>query len=153
MIGAISLLLGMLALDVMPIDLAGAGLALLGIILMVAEAFVPSFGALGLGGAVAFAIGSLMAFDMPGFRLAWPVVAVATARRRLFSPGAGHADSVAPPASVTSGEATLIGADGRVVDWSGDEGPGADAGRNLARPGRDGRLNPGRRSRSSIGTV
>ncbi|MGE5145626.1 MAG: NfeD family protein [Candidatus Eiseniibacteriota bacterium] len=121
-IGAISLLLGMLALDVVPIDLAGAGLALLGIILMVAEAFVPSFGALGLGGAVAFAIGSLMAFGTPGFQLAWPVVAATTAVSAGFFLLILAMLIRSRRRRVTSGEAALLGADGRVVDWSGSEG-------------------------------
>lgn len=121
-IGAISLLLGMLALDVVPIDLAGAGLALLGIILMVAEAFVPSFGALGLGGAAAFAIGSLMAFDTPGFRLEWPVVAGATAVSAGFFLLILAMLIRSRRRRVTSGEAALLGADGRVVDWSDKEG-------------------------------
>lgn len=121
-IGAISLVLGMLALDIVPIDLAGAGLALLGIILMVAEAFVPSFGALGLGGAAAFAIGSLMAFNTPGFRLEWPVVAVTTAVSAGFFLLVLAMLIRSRRRRVTSGEAALLGADGRIVDWSGTEG-------------------------------
>jgi membrane-bound serine protease (ClpP class) len=121
-VGAISLLLGLLALSIIPIDLAGLGLTVLGIGLMVAEAFVPSFGALGIGGVIAFVLGSLMAFDTPGFRLAWPVVVGATivsaglfllvlamlvrARRRPHS----------------SGDAALLGADARVLSWAGEEG-------------------------------
>lgn len=121
-VGAISLVLGMLALDIVPIDLAGAGLALLGIVLMVAEAFVPAFGALGLGGAAAFAIGSLMAFDAPGFRLPWPVVAVATAASAAFFLLILAMLIRSRRRQVTSGEAALLGADGRVVDWSDGEG-------------------------------
>jgi len=47
----------------MPISYAGLALLILGIALMTAEAFVPSFGALGLGGLVAFVIGSVMLID------------------------------------------------------------------------------------------
>ena len=49
-IGAICLLLAAYALQVMPVNYVGLGLILLGVLLMVAELFVPSFGALGLGG-------------------------------------------------------------------------------------------------------
>src|SRR5206468_12621781 len=77
-IGSISLVLGLVALNFVPIDMAGVGLTLLGIALMAAEAFVPSSGALGIGGAAAFASGSLMTFDTPGYQLAWPVGAGAT---------------------------------------------------------------------------
>jgi membrane-bound serine protease (ClpP class) len=121
-IGSISLVLGLVALNFVPIDMAGIGLTLLGIALMAAEAFVPSSGALGIGGAAAFAIGSLMTFDTPGYQLAWPVVAGATAvsmglfilvlamlvrsrRRPQFG-----------------GDAALLGATGEVIGWVGGEG-------------------------------
>ncbi len=67
--GAISLLLALYAFQVLPINYAGFALIILGIVLMVAEAFVPSFGALGIGGVIAFVIGSviLMDTDVPGF--------------------------------------------------------------------------------------
>ena len=68
-VGAICLLLAMFAFQVLPINYAGLALILLGIALMIAEAFVPSIGVLGLGGVVAFVIGSviLMDTDAPGF--------------------------------------------------------------------------------------
>ncbi|MDH5369325.1 MAG: nodulation protein NfeD [Gammaproteobacteria bacterium] len=68
-IGAICLLLAMYAFQLLPINYAGMGLILLGIALMVAEAFEPSFGMLGIGGVVAFIFGSiiLMDTDAPGF--------------------------------------------------------------------------------------
>lgn len=68
-VGAISLLLALFAFQALPVSYAGVGLIVLGLLLMVAEAFAPSFGALGLGGAAAFVIGSviLMDTDAPGF--------------------------------------------------------------------------------------
>lgn len=68
-IGSICLLLALYAFQLLPVNYAGMGLILLGIALMIAEAFVTSFGILGLGGIVAFVIGSviLMDTDMPGF--------------------------------------------------------------------------------------
>lgn len=76
-VGAICLLLALYALQVLPISYSGLGLILLGIALMVAEALSPSFGALGLGGVIAFIIGSviLMDTDLPGYQIAWPVIA------------------------------------------------------------------------------
>lgn len=64
--GAICLLLGMTALQVLPINYSGLVLMLLGLALLISELFVPSFGALGLGGIVAFILGSLLLFDTPG---------------------------------------------------------------------------------------
>lgn len=68
-VGAISLLLALYALQMLPINYAGMGLILLGIALMIAEAFAPSFGVLGIGGVVAFIIGSIILMDtqVPGF--------------------------------------------------------------------------------------
>jgi len=68
-IGGICLLLALYALQLLPVNYAGVGLILLGIALMTAEAFAPSFGILGFGGVVAFVIGSVILIDtdMPGF--------------------------------------------------------------------------------------
>lgn len=80
-IGAISLLLALYALQALPINLAGLGLLALGVLLMIGEALVPSFGAMGVGGVIAFALGSLMLFDTagPGFELSMWLVAGVTA--------------------------------------------------------------------------
>lgn len=66
-VGAISLLLALYAFQVLPVNYAGLGLMLLGIALMIAEVFAPSFGALGIGGGVAFAIGSVILMDTDAY--------------------------------------------------------------------------------------
>ncbi len=68
-IGAIALLLALYSFQLLPINYAGVALILLGVALMVGEAFQPSFGMLGIGGTIAFVIGSiiLMDTDTPGF--------------------------------------------------------------------------------------
>jgi membrane-bound serine protease (ClpP class) len=68
-VGAISLLLALFAFQVLPINYAGLALIGLGILLMIAEFIAPSFGALGIGGVVAFVLGSLILIDtdVPGF--------------------------------------------------------------------------------------
>ena len=68
-VGVICLLLAAYALQVLPVNYAGLALILVGLALMVAEAFAPSFGALGLGGIAAFVFGAIMMFDsgVPGF--------------------------------------------------------------------------------------
>ena len=68
-VGAICLLLAAYALQVLPVNYAGLALIFLGIALMIAEAYAPSFGALGIGGVAAFVFGAVMMFDtgVPGF--------------------------------------------------------------------------------------
>jgi membrane-bound serine protease (ClpP class) len=123
-VGAICLLLALYAFHVLPIDYSGLALILLGIALIVAEAFVPSFGVLGLGGIVAFVIGSVMLFDrdIPGFAVAWPLVGGVAL--------AGGASLVlittlvlrARRRPVVSGREQMVGSSGRVLAWSGDRG-------------------------------
>jgi len=76
-VGAICLLLALFAFQVLSVNYAGLALIALGVVLIVAESFVPSFGALGLGGIIAFVIGSVMLLDndVPGFSIAWQLIA------------------------------------------------------------------------------
>jgi membrane-bound serine protease (ClpP class) len=75
-VGAISLLLALFAFQVLSVNYAGLALIALGVLLIVAETFVPSFGTLGLGGIIAFVMGSIMLLDgdVPGFGIAWQVI-------------------------------------------------------------------------------
>ena len=68
-VGAICLLLAMFAFQILPVNYVGLALILLGVVLMIAEALAPSFGALGVGGLVAFVFGSIMLMDIevPGY--------------------------------------------------------------------------------------
>ncbi|HEY7732309.1 MAG TPA: nodulation protein NfeD [Gaiellaceae bacterium] len=65
-VGAISLIVGLYGLQVLPVSVAGLFLMLLAAAFFVAEAFVPSHGALTVAGAIMFVIGSLMLFDPAG---------------------------------------------------------------------------------------
>lgn len=64
--GAIALLLALTSFQLIPFNYAGLLLILLGIALLVGEAFVPSFGILGIGGAISLGLGSLLLFDVEG---------------------------------------------------------------------------------------
>jgi membrane-bound serine protease (ClpP class) len=77
-IGAISIVIALYAFQLLPVNYAGMGLILLGVGLMVAEAFEPSFGMLGIGGVISFIIGSviLMDTDVPGFGIDISVIIV-----------------------------------------------------------------------------
>lgn len=76
-VGSICLLLALFSFQILPINYAGLALMLLGIALMVAEAFQPSFGVLGLGGVAAFVAGSVMLIDaeLPGYGINLGVIA------------------------------------------------------------------------------
>jgi membrane-bound serine protease (ClpP class) len=75
-VGSICLLLALFAFQVLSVNYAGLALIALGVVLIVAESFVPSFGALGLGGIIAFVFGSVMLLDrdVPGFSIAWQLL-------------------------------------------------------------------------------
>ena len=68
-VGVICLLLAAYGVQALPVNYAGLALILVGLALMTAEAFAPSFGALGLGGIAAFVFGAILMFDseIPGF--------------------------------------------------------------------------------------
>jgi len=88
---------------------------------MVTEAFVPSFGALGIGGIAAFVVGSIMLMDadVPGFHVYMPLIgAIATVSAALFL-FVGMMVMRARRRAVVSGPEELIGLGGEVVSWSG----------------------------------
>ncbi|MBI3756632.1 MAG: nodulation protein NfeD [Deltaproteobacteria bacterium] len=70
LVGGICLLLALTVFQVLPINSTGVLLLLLGIGLLIAELFVPSFGILGVGGIFSFVLGSLFLFDAPAEELA-----------------------------------------------------------------------------------
>jgi len=111
-VGAICLLLAAFALQVLPVNYAGLALIGLGIVLMIAEVFAPSFGALGIGGVAAFVIGSVILIDsdVPGFQVSRTLIgAVATVGALLTFAIVGVAVR-ARRAPVVSGREQLIGA-------------------------------------------
>ncbi|MBK1727295.1 NfeD family protein [Halorhodospira neutriphila] len=112
-IGGISLLLALYAFQALPIAYAGLGLIGLGIAFMIAEAFAPSFGVLGLGGAVAFVLGSVMLFDTeaPGFELSLALVAGFTAASLLVFTGVAMMAARAWRRPRLGGADELIGAE------------------------------------------
>ena len=75
-LGAICLLLALYAFQLLPVNFAGLGLMLLGVVLLVSEAFVPAYGVLGTGGVVAFVIGAviLMRTGTPAYQIGLPAV-------------------------------------------------------------------------------
>ena len=116
--GAISLVLALYAFQILPVNYAGLALLALGIMFMLAEVFVPSFGALGFGGVIAFVIGSIILFDKEGtgYAVSLPLIlslSVISAGFFLFVVGAAVKARQRP---VVSGQEELLHSTGEVID-------------------------------------
>jgi len=121
-VGAICLLLALYAFQLLPVNFAGLGLILLGVILIVSEAFVPAYGVLGTGGVVSFVIGSviLMQTGVPGYGIALPVVVGIAIAAAGILVGIVWMAMRSHKRPVVSGREEMIGAIGEVVaDFEG----------------------------------
>jgi membrane-bound serine protease (ClpP class) len=122
-VGAICLLLGLFALQVLPVNYAGLALMALGVLLIISEAFVPSFGTLGLGGLIAFVIGSIILFDtdVPGFGVAMPVIAGIAVAGGLVLAGIVWIFARARRSPVVTGAEQILGSVAEAAeDFTGD---------------------------------
>jgi membrane-bound serine protease (ClpP class) len=117
-VGAICLLIATYAFQLLPVNYAGLALILLGIAFMVTEHFVASFGSLGIGGAIAFVLGSVMLIetDVPGYGVPWTVVAIVTAGSAVFFFFAIGMALRARRRPVVTGAEGLIGIHGEVIE-------------------------------------
>jgi membrane-bound serine protease (ClpP class) len=122
--GAICLLLALFAFQILPVNYAGLALIVLGTLLVVAEAFVPSFGTLGLGGVIAFVIGSIMLFDteVPGYEIAMPFIAGVATAAALVMAGSVWIFTRARNRPVATGMEQMIGSIAEVVSDFESEG-------------------------------
>lgn len=123
-VGGICLLLAIFALQLMPISYVGLALIILGIALMVSEAFIPSFGALGLGGIVAFIIGSVMLIDtdIPGYGISWMLILPVAATTASFIFIVASMALRARKRPLMTGAEELLGAEGEILDDIKTEG-------------------------------
>ena len=122
-IGAICLVLGLYALNMLPVDYTGLALMLLGLAFLVAEAFNPTV-VLGLGGLVAFLLGAMMLIDTdaPEFQLSWTVIGGAMlASIGLLSLTLGYVWR-ARKQPVRTGASAMLGQPAEVLDWAGQQG-------------------------------
>jgi membrane-bound serine protease (ClpP class) len=125
-IGAIALLLALYALNLLPVNYAGLALIVVGIAFMAAEAFLPAFGVLAVGGLVAFVLGSIMLIDddtqLPGFDIPYALIAgVAAASAGLLVFLLGML-AKSRKRAVVSGREQLIGARGEALEDFDREG-------------------------------
>jgi membrane-bound serine protease (ClpP class) len=123
-VGAICLLLAAYALQVIPVNYAGLALIFIGVALMVAEVFAPSFGALGIGGIAAFVFGAIIMFDtdIPGFGISIAfVIAIAVLFAALVIWLLGYLIKLRRRGAVT-GRASIVGGVATVLDDFADSG-------------------------------
>ena len=122
-IGVISGIIALYALNMIPFNYAGLLLILLGIAFMVAEVFVSGFGVLGIGGVVAFAFGSLLLFDADtlGSSVSLPLVIAFSLVSLAFFILVMRLFIRSRAAKVVTGAEEMIGAVGEVVGADGDE--------------------------------
>lgn len=121
-VGAISLLIALYALQILPVNYAGLALIALGVSLIAAEAFVPSFGALGLGGVAALMFGSLMLFDseIPGYGVSTGLLWGVGLSSALAALGMAVMVGRSRRRRVTTGDSGLVGETGRALrDFDG----------------------------------
>ncbi len=123
-VGAISLILALYALNQLPLNTTGVILILLGVGFMIAEAFTPTMGALGVGGLVAFIFGAAMLVDtdVPEFQISWPVILGTAAVSGAFLILLMGYVWRAHQRPVASGAEHLVGAEARVLEWTGKDG-------------------------------
>jgi membrane-bound serine protease (ClpP class) len=123
-VGAICLLIGLFALHLLPVNYAGLALILLGLAFLVAEAFLPSYGSLGIGGIVAFAIGAVLLIetDVPGFGIPYSLIAGLAFVTALFVFVVSGVALKARRRPVVTGREELIGSLGVALDDVEHEG-------------------------------
>ena len=116
-VGVICLILAGYSLQLLPVDYAGLVLVFLGIILMIGEAMIPSFGIMGVGGIVAFSIGGLMLFDteLEAFQVGYPALGATALMSALLIFVTINIALKIRRKSVTTGIETIIGQKGQVL--------------------------------------
>ncbi len=125
-VGGICLIVGLMALSMMPLNFAGVALLVAGLAMMIAEALTPGIGVLGIGGIVAFVAGGLFLFDPADtdidFAVGWPVLVGAAVTNALMIVGVLGMALRTRKRRVVTGAEEMIGIEGEVLDWTGSKG-------------------------------
>ncbi len=122
-LGGICLLVGLYALQLLPVNYAGLALIALGLAFMAAEVLMPSFGILGLGGIAAFVLGAIILIDteVPGFGIPLGLIAAMAVLSAGVMIGLAGMAMRSRRRALVSGDATLVGQTARVAA-TGPEG-------------------------------
>jgi membrane-bound serine protease (ClpP class) len=117
-VGAVSLLVALFAFQILSVNYAGLALVVVGVGMIVAEFFFPTFGSLGLGGLIAFVVGSLILFDtdIPGMNIGLPVIAALATVGGLVIVAMTWVASRSLRRPVVTGVQTMVGANAEALD-------------------------------------
>ena len=116
-VGAVAMIIALYALQLLPVNYAGLALIILGVVFIIAEGFMPSFGALGLGGTVAFILGSILLINTTNeaYQIAWSAIwAMAAVNILIFVFILGMVIR-SRRQSIKNGLIVLVGAKGRTL--------------------------------------
>lgn len=122
--GGVCLLLALWGLQMLPINYAGLALIALGIGFFVAEAFMPSYGVLGMGGITAFAFGALLLVDtdLPGLSVPRPLIGALALVSALAVIAIARMAARARRRPLVSGAPDLVGAEAEAIEADGHDG-------------------------------
>ena len=115
--GTICLLIALFAFQILSVNYAGLALVVLGVGMMIAEFFFPTFGSLGLGGLIAFVVGSIILFDndIPGLNIALPLIAGVATVGGLVIVGIAYVAARALRRPVVTGVQGMVGDRAEVI--------------------------------------
>lgn len=116
--GAICLLIALFAFQILSVNYAGLALVVVGTGMIIAEFFFPAYGSLGVGGLIAFIVGSLILFDtdIPGMNVGRPLIAAFATVGGLMIAGIVYMATRAMRHPVATGASGMIGASAEVVE-------------------------------------
>ena len=115
--GTICLLVALFAFQILSVNYAGLALVALGVGMIIAEFFFPTFGSLGLGGLIAFVVGSLILFDtdVPGMNVTLPLIAAIATVGGLVVLGIAYIAARSMRRPVVTGVQGMIGDNAEVL--------------------------------------
>ena len=120
--GSICLLIALFAFQILSVNYAGLALVVVGTAMIIAEFFFPTYGSLGVGGLIAFIVGSLILFDtdVPGMNVGRPLIAAFATVGGLMIAGIVYLATRSMRHPVVTGAQAMIGASAEVVaDFTG----------------------------------
>ena len=121
-VGSVCLLIALFAFQVLSVNYAGLALVVLGVGMIIAEFFFPTYGSLGIGGLIAFVVGSLILFDsdVPGLRVGRPLIAAFATAGAIVIAGIVYLATRNARRPVETGTQAMVGASAEVLaDFDG----------------------------------